>query len=646
MPLKSNLYIGLSGLASSQHAINTTAHNLANINTEGFVRQQAQFGDRSYYTYAHSAVNTMQVGSGVYSASAQHYRDILLDIAYREESGRQEYYAAQYDAIEEMESVLGELNGEAFQENLLNLWSSINEMAKMPDSTVARASLVMHAEEFISRSNKIYNSFSDYQSRMDEKIELTVNRINEIGAAIVKLNDKIQGVEAVGVEQAMDYRDQRDLLLDELSGLINIQYKEDENGYLTVRAEGQEFVTKGGYFPMSLKKFEGASGESYAIPVWPQMADSKVFDLSITISTAEENDMGQLKGLVLARGSYEATYRDIPHEPPKPLQEDFMDENGNLDMDAYKAAIDKYWSEDYAAYEKDIHRYNTTVGNSAIMKAQAIFDQLVNGIVTTINDCFSPTKESTIAAGSTLTLEEGTVYNQLSDEMKAALEEAGITKDAFNDRGVLDEKLEFTLKNDLKVRVLDMDKTSYGTDEDKTPGTELFSRADVTERYTAAANEAGEKIYIYNTYNQYGLESYYSCDNLVINQTILDEYSYLPLSTKEGKVDMDICQNIIDKWEETYINLDPSNLTPKNFMDYYNAMVGLIANDGSVCKTIAENESLVVGSIDDARESFFGVSSNDELTNMIKFQNAYNANARYVNVISEMLDSLINNLGR
>ena len=93
------------------------------------------------------------------------------------------------------------------------------------------------------------------------------------------------------------------------------------------------------------------------------------------------------------------------------------------------------------------------------------------------------------------------------------------------------------------------------------------------------------------------------------------------------------------------MNLDPSNLTPKNITDYYNTLVGVIANDGSVYKIISENESTVVSSIDDARVSFFGVSSNDELTNLIKFQNAYNANARYVNVISEMLDFIVNSLG-
>ena len=92
MPLMTNLYTGVSGLNSSQNAINITAHNLANVYTNGYVRQQAQFADQTYTKYGNSSVNTMQIGYGVYNARTQHYRDILLDMAYREQSGREGFY--------------------------------------------------------------------------------------------------------------------------------------------------------------------------------------------------------------------------------------------------------------------------------------------------------------------------------------------------------------------------------------------------------------------------------------------------------------------------------------------------------------------------------------------------------------------------
>ncbi len=101
----------------------------------------------------------------------------------------------------------------------------------------------------------------------------------------------------------------------------------------------------------------------------------------------------------------------------------------------------------------------------------------------------------------------------------------------------------------------------------------------------------------------------------------------------------------MDKWDEEFINIDPDNMTPKDFKDYYDYMVEIIGNDGYIYQKIADNQNTVVNTIDNARISFTGVSSTDELTNLIKFKNAYNANSRYINVVADMLDTLINRVG-
>ncbi len=646
MPLMTNFYTGVSGLNSSQTAINITSHNLANVYTEGYVRQQAQFGDRQYSTYGHSKVNTMQVGYGVYSASTTHYRDILLDKAYRQQSGREGYYASQYDAIAEVETILGELNGLAFQTSLSDLWSAISEMAKTPDSAVARSSLIMHAETFVSRAKEVYGDLTNYQDRVNVKIEDNVNRINAIGDRIHELNLLIQSVEAPDVEQAMDYRDERDLLIDELGGMISITYEENEDGYVRIRAEGEEFVTKGGCFHMGLEQLNGQDGSVYVTPVWPQDAGKEVFNLSVEINSSKNNDVGELKGLVQARGGYHATYRDIPHIDNPPVQEDYKDENGVVDTAAFEAAVDKYWNEDYPAYEDAVFIYDTNVGNSAIMKTQAMFDQLVNRIVTTINDLLCPNSTQTIPAGTTLTIQEGAVYNQLDDGMKSALAAAGVDiAQVFGEDGKSDGEFTFTLAEDMTVNALNREEAGYGMDDARTTGTELFSRDDTIGRYTKLTDSEGNEIYLYNSYNEFGTDGDYSIANLQVNQAVLDDYSLLPFHTEDKLVDMQLGQDILDAWDKASVNLNPDNMTPKDFSDYYSAMTSVIANDGYVYRAIAENQNSVVASLDDSRTSFTGVSSNDELTNLIKFQNAYNANSRYINVISEMLETLIMKVG-
>lgn len=653
MPLMTNLYTGVSGLTSSQNAINISAHNLANIYTDGYVRQQAQFSDRQYSTYGQSEVNTMQIGYGVDSATTTHYRDILLDKAYRQESGREGYYTAQYEAVSEIETILGELNGQAFQTSLSDLWSAISEVAKTPDSAVARSSLIMNAETFINRAKEVYSDLVNYQERIDVKIEETVNRINEIGDEIHRLNLLIQGVEAPDVEQAMDYRDQRDLLVDELGSLISITYTETADGYLTIRAEGEEFVTKGGCFHMGMETLNGQDGSTFVTPVWPQNAGKEVYNLSVEITSAKNNDVGELKALVQLRGGYSATYQDIPHIDDPPQQEDYTDENGVVDTEAFNAAVEKFWNEDYPAYEDAVFTYDTTVGNSVLMKTQAMFDQLINQIVTTINDLLCPNSTQTIAAGTELTISAGAIYNQLDDGMKSALEAAGVDVDAvFGEDGELDEDFTFTLTEDMTITALDLTdtdgdghKAGYGMDADHTTGTELFSRDDTIGRYTVLTDGDGNQIYMYNAYNEFGTSGEYTITNLEVNQAVLDDYSLLPFHTEDKMVDMQLGQDILDAWDTPSVNLNPDNMTLKDFADYYSAMMSVIANDGSVYKTLSENQNTVVSTLSDSRTSFTGVSSNDELTNLIKFQNAYNANSRYINVITEMLDTLINKVG-
>ena len=91
--------------------------------------------------------------------------------------------------------------------------------------------------------------------------------------------------------------------------------------------------------------------------------------------------------------------------------------------------------------------------------------------------------------------------------------------------------------------------------------------------------------------------------------------------------------------------LNPKVKKTTNFMDYYGDLVAQVANSGSVYKGILFNQQTTVNATFSAREQVIGVSSDDELTQMVKFQNAYNASSRYINVISEMLAHIINTLG-
>lgn len=678
MSLMSSMNIGVTGMKTSQIGINTTAHNLANIYTEGYVRQQVSFADANYNTYGNSALGNWKVGLGVVASETRHIRDLLLDKAYREQAGRENFYSAQYEAIGEVEQVLGELNEVAFQKSLNDLWEGLSEIAKAPDDVPALSGLVMNADEFVTRVNLISSQLNAYQENLNQEVIDSVARINELADQIFKLGREIRGIESIGVENANDYRDARDLALDELAKLIDIEYTDHGDGFISVRAEGVEFITESGVYYMGTEVLDVDKESNYLTPYWPHLSNEdsgeyyEVFALETNINSMKGNDIGRLKGVLLSRGDFVADYSYIPIIPEEPENPGNPPVQGSYpstpegqaqyqaDLAEYnqkKQEFDDYWNITYKLYYGDdgtgkinglIAEYNRTIDASVIMKTQALFDQLVNSIVTTINDTLCPNTEQTMSGGVKLTIKAGDNVNQIPKDLKAAVEQSLTSEgknlsDYINEIGTVTQDIEFTLTQDMDLLMLDKDNCGVGHDGEI--GEELFSRDNTTARYTIITGANGEEYYVYNPNNVFGTAGKYSIGNLEINQAILEKTSALGMWDKEGAANYELANKIIDVWNGTTLNLDPNNLTDKDFTDYYSAMVDVLANDGYVYKAVSENQGAVVSDLDDARQAYMGVSSEEELTNLIKFQNAYNANSRFINTVADMIDTLINRVG-
>lgn len=565
-----SLNVGVLGLKAAQAALNTTSHNLVNVYTEGYVRQTAVFNDYSYKNVSSGVNGKMQVGLGVYVAKTSRVRDILLDASYRQEVGKKGFYTAQYETVLEVETYLGETEGTRFQDELTALYNAISEVAKDPGNDVARSGLVMSAQTFLDRATSVYNNLTAYQETLNTKIKDTVDRINELGDTINELNKKISTIEGPGIESANDLRDLRDNALDELASLVQISYQENENHVVEVKIEGVPFLTQANVYHMGTAQLNAAEGSTYLTPVWPFLENEEVFNLNVEISGNKDNDNGTLKGLLLARGDFVADYTDIP----KP--------------------------EDYASdaeYYDAVKEYNLTIDSSVIMKTQALFDQLINGIVTRINDILSPTTTATFTDTS------GNVYSD--------------------------------------VLVLDTANCATGTDGELPPQ-ELFSRKN-TERYTEVTADDGTVYYVYNTTNTFGNESLYTCSNLEMNQVVVGDYTKLPYKNNDG-VDMELGEALKNAWDESFSNLDPNSLTEKTFTAYYEEFVYEIGNMGDLYESISLSYGVSAETVNSSRQQITGVSSEEELSNMIRFQSAYNASSRYITVIDEMLEHIIERL--
>ncbi|MBP7349743.1 MAG: flagellar hook-associated protein FlgK, partial [Butyrivibrio sp.] len=183
MSLMANLYVGTSGVQVSQNALNTTAHNMSNIDTSGYTRQQVSQGTRSYSTLtkSNSAVAWQQIGLGVNYSNCKQVRSTFLDASYRLESGRSGFYDVSYSTLQEVEDQLQEMNGAEFADTLGNLWTSVQELAKDPTSTVNQSTFVTRCNEFVERAQAVYKGLTAYQSNLNDTVSTTVNQINSYG---------------------------------------------------------------------------------------------------------------------------------------------------------------------------------------------------------------------------------------------------------------------------------------------------------------------------------------------------------------------------------------------------------------------------------------------------------------------------------
>ncbi len=585
--MMSALYVGLSGLVQSSYALNTTANNLANVNTDGYVRQQVVFKDTNYETTHTFATNVLQVGLGVSIQEVSHVRDLFLDAAYRRENGRESFYTQVYDSMYEVQTQLGELDDIPFSNTINDILEYINEVAKQPDDNVARAGLVQGAVTFLDKANSIYEGLVTYQQNINEAVKTMTARINEIGYAIRDLNRKIAGIEAGGIETASTLRDERDLLIDELSGYAKISVDESEGGIVTVMLENSLFCNN---MTVSELKLETIEGTDFVRPVWKDMNDAPVYNMRVTMSTEANTDIGGLKGLLAARGSISPTFANMIEVPYADRPDDTVD----ITTPEGKAAV-----EAYTAY-RDYISYTESASYSTLVNTIANFDKLVNSIVEGINNILSP------------------------------LTENDVTVEYIDENG---NTATFTGK------ILDMDKTGYGEDLDSTPGTELFSRK-FTDRYTKVTGTDGNTYYLYNQDNTFGNKSIYTIDNIEVNTDVLQDLTLLPLTGADDCADFKRAKELVDLFskENLYYN---GGLDKMNFNDFYKSIVSDIANTGKIYFSMMENQADLTNTIDDGRQQVMGVSSDEELTNMIKYQQAYNASSRYINVITTMLDTIL-----
>lgn len=271
-------------LYTQQAALNTTGHNIANANTPGFSRQVVNMtASRPLEALGLSRSNVPgQLGTGVEFTSITRVREIFLDDQYRNENKAFGNWSVQADTLDKLQAIIKEPSDTGLRTVLDNFWKSWSDLSKDPENVTGRKIVRENAIALTDAFNQISKQLKDLSADLTSNIDVKATEINSTISTIANLNKEIQRIEGLG-DDANDLRDQRDLLTDQLSKIVNIQITNTPQGY-DISMGATNLVTGG----------ESATVSSEDL-----------------VSAFESGDLnsGEAYGMIISRERYVADYR-------------------------------------------------------------------------------------------------------------------------------------------------------------------------------------------------------------------------------------------------------------------------------------------------------------------------------------------------
>jgi len=323
----SSLEIGRKALQAQQRALDVIGHNIANANTEGYSRQVVAMSTTTPYTQPSLGKpgTAGQIGTGVQVDSIRRLRDSFLDGQYRAETKSLGRWEVRQSALEEIEVVLNELTDYSLGTVAESFRDALQSLSYYPESEDVRTLVVETALTMTDTFNHLDRQLQDLQFSIDEAITQQVSQANDKISQLFDLNQKIIIARAAG-DNPNDLCDKRDLLLDELSKIVNIQVSEDaQTGAVQVTVSGRRVVSAYG-----MTQFAVSSGSYPHDVVWADSGE--------TVAIRD----GSLKGYMEVRDDIITQYRSELDTLAKEFAEGFnaihvagYDLDGNAGVDFF-----------------------------------------------------------------------------------------------------------------------------------------------------------------------------------------------------------------------------------------------------------------------------------------------------------------------
>ena len=270
--------IGKTGINLSQLGLDVTGHNIANVETRGYTRQRIITA--AYDPFSNIGqlmpLNLARVGGGVRVMLLDQIRDAHLDRRFRTENTINSYWQTRTTQLRYLESFFDNVNEEtSINFSIARLFEAMKILAEDTVEGAPRKLLQTAGLDLVQQLNLTYQGIVDLQATQDMAVRTTVDAINRISEQIAELNKNIYAFEVTG-KIANDLRDKRNVLVDDLSKIIDISYRDESDGrggtFFIVEIGGKELVNHTTYNTLQFRYMDNViEGEDQVSwPIWAQ----------------------------------------------------------------------------------------------------------------------------------------------------------------------------------------------------------------------------------------------------------------------------------------------------------------------------------------------------------------------------------------
>ena len=576
----------VSGVQTSRLSLETVGHNISNTNTEGYSRQSANAvavkGSQIY-----TSVGPQIIGNGTDVASITRARDIYADRQYWKENASSGYFDSRYTNYSKLEVIFNDTDDNGIQNALEDFYKSWSEVSTQASTATSRQTVISKGQSYATRIQNAAKQVQEQISSIYDDMELNLTSINSMTDQIAGLNRNIMVQEAGGAS-ANDLRDQRDALVDKLSNMMNISIYEDSSGMYNVVSNGTTLVN--GVAKIDLELSEPIPSKVYGID-----------DFSIRIKQT-----GTLYSP--GTGSLQAQLDSITED------KNFLGYLSNMaafcltTLNAQHragAGIDAATSTGINFYGEDGFEYAWNAEKNCVEKRKVIVN------------C-EPAPDTHKLASVTFT--------EVDDEKNGDFYGINII-----DELVVNSRLTDSADGQKYLATRGLTYKGY---YDETTGKTVSCSVDDKGKEIATTNlldpKDGKYIIAENGINGTGDGSV-----AVLISNLFNCVQSLTASSDEAKSHFTMAKH-------------PDNtraIGTVSLFSYYNGQMTLMGSRSEAMKHNVDFQDNVMTQVSNLRESTSGVNWDEELTNMIMFQQGYGACSRCLTTMDEMLDKLINGTG-